>query len=117
MAFESSDGNGMELWFGRIQRLLLQSEKGKRAKLLLHAVDMDKNISGRLCVCVRFYSKVPRKPRTYKYGISSTVDIELDAYPVTSVLHIVDFDYDQDRDEYKLDRDQYNTVMDKLNDL
>ena len=116
MAFESAAGP-TTLWFGRIQRIL-QRYRGKRktTKLLLHAVTIDKMPDG-LFVSARFYKPVRGKTRTYKYGSSGDVDIELQSYPVTSILHIVQFDYNNNTDEYTIDRDQYNIVMDKLHNL
>ena len=60
---------------------------------------------------------VGRKTRTYKYGSRGGADIELESYPVQTILHIVQFDYNQDTDEYTLDRNQYNMVLRKLNEL
>ena len=82
-------------------KILIKRGKSAR-KLLLHAVDIDKVPDG-LCVKVNLYSPVRRKRRTsYKYGSVGTVGIEIDAYPVTSILYIVQFNYNSSRDEYRI---------------
>ena len=65
-------------------------------------------------VNARYYTAVPRKSRTFKYGVGSSCGPDIKSYCASCILHIVDFDYNNDMDEYTLDTTQWNTVQQKL---
>ena len=114
MAFENNDGS-RQLWFGRLQKLLVRSASGSR-KVLLDAVPID-NLPMGLQVRAQYYTPVPRKQRTFKYGVGSKQVPEAKSYDAACILHIVEFEYDIDRDEYKLDSEVWRIVQEKLSSL
>lgn len=117
MAFENDDGT-KSLWFGRLQKLLLARTYRSRTtrKVLLDAVPINDLPEG-LQVMARYYTAVPRKRRTFKYGVAADCGPEAKAYNASCVLHVVEFDYNSDRDEYTLDRGQWDIVQTKLRSI
>ena len=115
MCFESDDGT-KKLWFGRLQKLVLKQTSGSRKKVILDAVPID-NIPAGLQFRARYYTTVPRKRRTFKYGVESSCSPDVRSYCASCILHVVDFDYHLERDEYTLDLQQWRVVQQKLGNI
>ena len=92
--------------------MVVVNASGRRSlRLLSLSVD---NMPDGLSVMCTYYSKVPRRPRTYRYG---TDTVESDLYHATSILCVVNFDYNPRDDTYVLSREQWTHIRNELKRL
>ena len=112
LAFDPGEGKALELWFGRVKKMVVVGANGRRS-LRLMSIPID-NMPEGLSVMCTYYSKVPRRPRTYRYG---TTPLETDLYHTTSVLCVVNFDYNPRDDTYLLSREQWTHITTELKRL
>ena len=112
LAFDPENGRSLELWFGRIKKMVVVSATGRRT-LRLMSIPVDSPPEGLSLMCT-YYSKVPRRPRTYKYG---TKNLETDLYHTTNVISVVNFDYNSHDNTYTLPEDQWTHIRTELQRL
>ena len=112
LAFDPGDGGDYQLWFGRVQKMVIVSATGRRT-LKLMSIPVS-NMPEGLSVMCTYYSKVPRRPRVYRYG---SRQLETSLYHTTSVLCVVHFDYNHNDDTYTLSREQWTHVREELKRL
>ena len=103
-------GEPLQLWFGRVQKMVVIT--GRRS-LRLMSIPLENTPAG-LSVMCNYYSKVPRRPRTYRYG-NRTLEAKL--YPATSIICVVHFDYNASRRTYTVPRDQWDHIRSELRRL
>ena len=84
-----------------------------RRSLRLSSISVDSMPDGLSVMCT-YYSKVPRRPRTYRFG---NRPLETDLYQATSVLCVVNFDYNPRSDTYVISTEQWRHVRDELKRL
>ena len=77
------------------------------------SIPVDNTPEGLSVMCT-YYEKVPRRPRTYRYG---TRPLETDLYHTTSVICVVHFDYNPHTDTYLLSTEQWTHVRSEFNRL
>lgn len=112
LAFNPGRGKPLELWFGRVKKMVVVSATGRRS-LRLMSISVDKMPDGLSVMCT-YYTKVPRRQRTFRYGKGA---LETDLYKTTSLLCVVNFDYNPSDDTYVLSREQWTHVREELKRL
>ena len=112
LAFSRDDDSPLTLWFGRVQKIVTVSATGRRS-LRLNSIPLDKLPDGLSVMCT-YYDKVPRRVRTYRYGRRG---LETQFYSGTSVICVVQFDYNRDDQTYKLSSDQWKHIQKELERL
>ena len=112
LAFDPGHGRPLELWFGRVQKMVVVSPTGRRS-LRLMSIPIDKTPEGLSVMCT-YYEKVPRRPRTFRYG---TRPLETALYHTTNVISVVHFDYNPRTDTYLLSTEQWRHVRSELSRL
>ena len=90
--------------------MVVVSPTGRRS-LRLVSIPVDDNTPEGLSVMCTHYEKVPRRPRTYRYG---TRPLETDLYHITSAICVVHFDYNPHTDTYLLSTEQWTHVRSEL---
>ena len=111
-AFETGEGDPLQLWFGRVQKMVVLSQTGRRS-LRLGSIPLDKLPDG-LSVMCNYYDKIPRRTRAYRY-VPKCADNKF--YPATSIICVVQFDYDIDSQIYKLSLEQWQHIQLELRRL
>ena len=112
LAFDKGDDYPLELWFGRVQKMVTTTATGRRT-LRLGSIPLDRLPDG-LCVMCTYYDKVPRRVRSYRYGARGA---ETKLYSGTSIICVVQFDYNPDNQIYKLSTDQWKHIQKELKRL
>ena len=111
-AFETDPDSPLKLWFGRVQKMVVLSQTGRRS-LRLGSIPLDKLPDG-LSVMCNYYDKIPRRTRAYRYVPKCA---EPKFYPATSIICVVQFDYDIDSQIYKLSLEQWQHIQLELRRL
>ena len=111
-AFETSPDSPLKLWFGRVQKMVILSPTGRRS-LRLGSIPLDKLPDG-LSVMCNYYDKIPRRTRSYRYVPKCA---EPKFYSATSIICVVQFDYDVDNQIYKLSSEQWKHIQTELTRL
>ena len=112
LAFDKGDGSPLELWFGRVQKIVTITATGRRT-LRLTSIPLDRLPDGLSVMCT-YYDKVPRRVRSYRYGVRGA---ETKFYSGSSIISVVQFDYNPDNQIYKLSTDQWEHIQNELNRL
>ena len=112
IVFDPGAGKHLELWFGRIMKMVMVTPTGRRSlKLMSFPVD---SMPPGLHIMYNYYDKVPRRPRTFRYG---TRPLEPVLYSSTNILCVVHFDFHPSDDTYTLSREQWTGVREDLQRL
>ena len=112
LSFDAGDGSPLQLWFGRVQKMVVISPTGRRS-LRLMSISLE-NMPAGLSVLCNYYDKVSRHPRTYRYGARS---LETNLYPATSIICVVHFEYNSNLCTYTVLRDQWEHIRSELRRL
>ena len=112
LSFDAGDGGPLQLWFGRVQKMVVRSATGRRT-LRLGSIPLDNRPEGLMVMC-NYYDKVPRRPRTYRYGARA---LEVSFYPASSIICVVHFDYNTTSRTYTVPIDQWNHIRSELRRL
>ena len=111
-AFETSPDSPLKLWFGRVQKIVVLSPTGRRS-LRLGSIPLD-NLPDGLSVMCNYYDKIPRRTRSYRYVPKC---VEPKFYSATSIICVVQFDYDVDNQIYTLSSEQWKHIQTELTRL
>ena len=112
LAFDTGPDKPLVLWFGRVQKMVTKTASGRRT-LRLNSIPLDKLPDGLSVMCT-YYDKVPRRVRSYRYGARGA---ETHFYPGSSIICVVQFDYNPDTHIYKLSTDQWRHIQNELERL
>ena len=112
LSFDAGDGQPLQLWFGRVQKMVVVSDTGRRT-LRLSSIPLENKPAGLTVMC-NYYEKVPRRPRTYRYG---TAPLETNLYSASSIICVVHFDYNPTHRTYTVPIEQWNHIRSELNRL
>ena len=112
LAFEQDADSPLQLWFGRVQKMVTRTATGRRT-LRLTSLPLD-NLPVGLSVMCTYYDKVPRRVRAHRYG---TRGVETKFYLGSSIVCVVQFDYNPDAQIYKLSTDQWKHMQKELKRL
>ena len=111
-AFDQGRGKPFDLWFGRVQKMVVTSQTGRRS-LRLGSIPLE-NLPKGLSVMCTFYKKVPRQRRTYRYGAQP---LETTFYPAETIICVVQFEYNSTHKTYTVPTDQWTHIRDELRRL
>ena len=112
MSFDAGDGQPLQLWFGRVQKMVVVNATGRRT-LRLTSIPLENRPEGLHMMC-NYYEKVPRRPRTFHYG---TRPLEATLYPASSIVCVVHFEYNQTLRTYTVPTLQWNHIRSELRRL
>ena len=114
IAFNPAAGKPLELWFGRIMKMVMVTSTGRRSlRLMSYPVD---NMPPGLHIMYNYYEKIPRRPRTFRYGTRPLEPI-LYRYSSINILCVVHFDFHPNDHTYTLSREQWRGVREDLQTL
>ena len=106
LAFDKGTDSPLELWFGRVQKMVTITATGRRT-LRLTSIPLDRLPDGLSIMCT-YYAKVPRRVRSYRYGVRGT---ETKFYSGSSIICVVQFDYNPDTQIYKISTEQWLSLI------
>ena len=92
--------------------MVVLSPTGRRS-LRLGSIPLDKLPDG-LSVMCNYYDKIPRRTRAYRYVPKC---VQTTFYSATSIICVVQFDYDIDNQIYKLSLEQWTHIQNELRRL
>ena len=112
LSFDAGNGTPLQLWFGRVKKMVVVSATGRKT-LRLMSIPLENKPEGLHVMC-NYYQKVPHKTRTYRYG---NVQLESTLYPGSSIISVVHFDYNESTRMYTVPVEQWNHVRSELRRL